>query len=245
MRADWVPGDVMEPIPETSALFDEFGMFYDEDLLAELKRSAEAVRELVPDLVGVSLASIADGAAFTLVASDSDVAVLDAIQYIAGGPCAEAPQAEQVLEYDADEPVDEKNWQRFASATAAKAVATTLTLPVLGEGEVIGSVNLYAASSRAFAGLHKDIARIFGAWAPGAITNADLSFHTRQSAEQAPGLLRATMHVEMAVGVLMEAESVDADMARTLLDEAAQRAGVPSAEVAEALLLAFQSPKEN
>jgi GAF domain-containing protein len=245
MRGDWVPRDVMEPIPETSALFDEFGMFYDEDLLVELKRSAEAVRELVPDLVGISLASIADGAAFTLVASDSDVAVLDAIQYIAGGPCAEAPQAEQVLEYDADEPVDEKNWQRFASATAAKAVATTLTLPVLGEGEVIGSVNLYAASSRAFAGLHKDIARIFGAWAPGAITNADLSFNTRQTAEQAPGLLRATMHVEMAVGVLMEAESVDADMARTLLDGAAQRAGVPSAEVAEALLQAFQSPKEN
>jgi GAF domain-containing protein len=235
----------MEPIRQTSALFEEFGIFYDVDLLDELERGAEAVRALVPDLVGVSLASIADGAAFTLVASDADVAVLDAIQYLAGGPCAEAPQAEQVLEYDADGPFDEKNWQRFAGATAAKAVATTLTLPVLDRGEVVGSVNLYAASSRAFAGLHKEIAEIFGAWAPGAITNADLSFRTRQTAEQAPDRMRATMHVEMAVGVLMEAESVDADMARTMLEEAAQRAGVPSAEVAEALLQAFQSPKEN
>jgi GAF domain-containing protein len=235
----------MEPIPETSALFEEFGMFYDEDLLDELRRRADAVRDLVPDLVGISLASMADGAAFTLVASDADVAVLDAIQYIFDGPCAEAPHAEQVLVYDSDEPVDEKDWQRFALATAAKAVATTLTLPVLDRGEVVGTVNLYAASRGAFAGLHQEIAKIFGAWAPGAITNADLSFRTRETAEQAPAVLRATMQVEMAVGVLMEAESVDDETARSLLDEAAQRAGVPPAEVAEALLEAFESHEEN
>jgi GAF domain-containing protein len=234
----------MEPIPETSALFEEFGMFYDPDLLDELKRTAQAVRELVPDLVGVSLASIADGAAFTLVASDVDVAVLDAVQYISGGPCAEVPQAEQVLEYDTDRPVDETNWQRFASATAAKAVATTLTLPVLDGGKVVGSVNLYAASSRAFVGLHQEIAKIFDAWAPGAITNADLSFQTRQTAERAPELLRATMQVQTAVGILMEAESVDAETARGLLEEAAQRAGVAPEKVADTLLRAFESPEE-
>lgn len=86
----------MEPIPETVAAIEEFGKFYDADLLAELQQRAEAVRELVPDLVGLSLASLDDGVGFTLVATDADVAVLDAIQYVGGGPCVDSLPGERV-----------------------------------------------------------------------------------------------------------------------------------------------------
>jgi hypothetical protein len=233
----------MEPIPETAELIEELGTFYDGNLLLEVQGTAAAVKELVPDLVGLSLASLADGVAFTLVATDADVAVLDAIQYIVGGPCVEAPKAEQVLEYHAGEPDDERNWQAFAKATAAKAVATTLTLPVLDGGTVIGTVNLYAASPRAFVGLHREIAQIFDAWAPGAVTNADLSFQTRRTAEDAPEVARGTMRIETAVGLLMETHSVDADTARSLLDEAAQRAGLGVGPLADSLVTVFR-PRE-
>jgi hypothetical protein len=226
----------MEPIPETAALIEELGRFHDRDLLEGLQSQAEAVRELVPDLVGLSLAAFEEGVAFTLVASAADVAVLDAVQYVVGGPCVESPHAEQVREYDADVPEDELRWQTFARATAARAVATTLTLPVLRDGSVIGTVNLYAASARAFHGLHREIAAIFDAWAPGAITNADLSFQTRRTAEQAPVRARAVMRVNLAVGMLMEAHSVDADTARELLEEAARRAGVDLERLAESLV---------
>ena len=226
----------MEPIPETATLIEEFGQFYDGDLLGDLERQAQAVRVLVPDLVGLSLAAFEDGVAFTLVASDADVAVLDAIQYVMGGPCVESPLAEQVLVYDSDVPEDELRWQTFARATAAQAVATTLTLPVLMVGRVVGTVNLYAASAGAFRGLHRDIAEIFDAWAPGAITNADLSFQTRRTAEQAPGRARAAMRVNLAVGMIMEAQSVDDATAREVLEEAAQRAGVTVEELADSLI---------
>lgn len=241
MRRILGTGRVMEPIPETAALIEEFGKFYDGDLLQALQGQAEAVRDLVPDLVGLSVAAFDEGVAFTLVASGADVAVLDAIQYLMGGPCVESPRAEQVLEYDADVAEDELRWQTFARATAAKAVATTLTLPVLRDGRVVGTVNLYAASARAFHGLHREIAAIFDAWAPGAITNADLSFQTRRTAEQAPVRARAAMAVNVAVGMLMEAHSVDATTARKLLEDAARRAGVDTEELAESLIEASRT----
>ena len=235
----------MEPIPETAEAIEELESFgYLTGLRAELERKAKAVRAIVPDLVGFSLAALQDGITFTLVATDGDVAMFDAIQYLAGGPCVDAAHAGTVVRYSSDEPDDEQAWQTFARATAAKAVAATLTLPVVRDGVVVGSVNLYAASPGAFGGLHREIASVFGAWASGAITNADLSFRTRASAEHAPEDLRLTMRVETAVGVLMEAESVDADAARELLEDAAVRAGVATVVLADALLDLFGSPRE-
>src|SRR3712207_9430902 len=116
---------MMDPIPATAAYIEEFGKFYDVNLLDELQRRAEAVRELVPDLVGLTVGSLDDHVAFTLVATEAEVAVLDAIQYVVGGPCVEATKSQQVLGYAAEESVDEQRWHEFARATAAKAVAAT------------------------------------------------------------------------------------------------------------------------
>jgi hypothetical protein len=236
---------LMEPIPETAAVFEELERFHGAGLRAELDRKAETVREVVPDLVGLSLAALPDGLTFTLVATDADVAVLDAIQYLAGGPCVDAAHDERVVDFDGDRPDDERTWHTFARATAAKAVCTTLTLPILDGAEVVGTVNLYAASPGAFRELHGEIASIFDAWAPGAITNADLSFQTRRTAERAPEVLRAAVRVETAVGLLMEAESVDAATARGLLEQAARRAGVSTDDLADAVVELYEPPAED
>jgi hypothetical protein len=234
----------MEPIPETAEILEELEKYDGSGLRDELDRKAQAVRRLVPELVGLSLAALEDGITFTLVATDADVAVLDAIQYLAGGPCVGAAHAEEVVDYNADEPDDERRWHTFAKATAAKAVCTTLTLPIFEKEKVIGSVNLYGGAPGAFRGLHEEIASIFKAWAPGAITNADLSFQTRRTAELAPAALRAAVRVETAVGVLMAAESVGVDTARRLLEEAAQRAGVATEDLADAVVELYESPKD-
>lgn len=234
----------MEPIPETVALLEEFGEFYDADLLGDLRRKAEAVEELVPELVGLSLAALEDGIAFTLVATDSVVAVLDAVQYLMGGPCVDALPAERVVQYDSDLPDDEGQWQTFAQMTAAKAVATTLTLPILDADKVVvGTINLYAGASGAFRGQHREIAEIFDAWAPGAVTNADLAFETRRTAEHAPQRMRALMRIEAAVGLLMSSRALDATAARELLVQAALRAGVTTERLAQTMVTAFETPE--
>jgi GAF domain-containing protein len=228
----------MEPIKETVHAVEEYGPFATDegDLLDELRDSAERVRELVPECVGLTLSSTRDGVSFTLVASDEEMAVLDAIQYAVGGPCVESVRAERVLSYTQDDFLAEEDWQLFARATAAASIASTLTLPILVEERVAGSINLYAATPGAFTGRHEQIAEIFDAWAPGAVANADLDFSTRAVAEQAPRVLRDQLRIQVALGILMRNQDIDIETARTRLVDAAQRAGATVVMVAETLV---------
>lgn len=225
---------MMKPIPQTTQAVEEFGPFAQEGtLLDELNDKAAQVLVFVPDCVGLSVASISDGVTFTLVASDLQIGVLDALQYLFGGPCVAGVEGEQVLAYSREELFDETDWQMFAQGTAASGVASTLSLPILADMKVVGSVNLYGGSNNAFTGHHEELARIFDAWAPGAVTNADLSFRTRQTAEQAPEHLRGAVRIEMAVGILAGREALAPAVARKLLQDSARRAGVTTAQLAE------------
>lgn len=231
----------MEPIPETVEAIEELGPFAAGDLLAPLLEQARLVQELVPDCVGLSLASVKDGVTLTLVATSEEIAALDGVQYVFGGPCVDGVEVDEVLEYTSDDVLDERRWQHFARATSAAAVASTLTLPVMADGVVVGSVNLYAASRDAFDGRHADIARIFQAWAPGAVTNADLSFDTRRIAEQASERLEEALGVDIAVGLISASRDIDLDAARDHLRNAALRAGISEAALAQSIIASDRS----
>ena len=227
----------MEPIAETVEAVDEFGPFTDGDLLQQLRERSEQVEALVPDCLGMTLSSQAHDVILTLVASSEEIAVLDAVQYLSGGPCVDSMKSDRVITYPAgDDVLDEEHWHDFARATAAASIASTLTLPVLTDGAVTGTINLYAASAHAFDGWHEEIARIFDAWAPGAVTNADLTFNTRKAAEQTPGRLREDVNIVVALGILAQRHSGDLDEARELLRDAALRAGVRESELAAAIV---------
>jgi GAF domain-containing protein len=228
----------VEPIPETARAIEDFGPFVieNEDLLGELLDKAEQVQALVPQCLGVSVASNADQVTFTLVATAKEIALLDAVQYVAGGPCVAAVDAERVLAYEHDELFDEDDWLLFAHATAAGLVASTLSLPIIASGHVVGSVNLYASTPHAFDGLHQDLARIFDAWAPGAVTNADLSFETRGVAEHAPELLRADVDLAIASSFIANQDQLSVEDGRQRLRDAARRAGVSEAQLAHTII---------
>jgi GAF domain-containing protein len=151
----------MEPIPETVEAMAELAVASDDDLLAGLTERARLVRSLVPDCVGLSLASVEHGVTFTLVATSDEIAVLDAVQYAFGGPCVDAAHTDEVLEYQRDgASLGERDWQDFARATAASGIGSTLSLPILEGERVIGTVNLYAASPDAFTDRHNALAVI-------------------------------------------------------------------------------------
>jgi GAF domain-containing protein len=229
--------DQVEPIPETAEALAELAATSQSDLREQLAYGASLVRRFVPDCVGISLASVEHGVTFTLVATSEDIAVLDAVQYMHGGPCVDAAHTDETLEFNSDEQgvLDEYGWHQFARATAAKTIASTLSLPILDDGRVVGTVNLYAASAKAFVGFHNVLATIFGAWGPGAVTNADLSFSTRQTAMKAPQTLRENATIDRAVGLLSATAGLTMDEARDALREAAERAGATEADLAETL----------
>ena len=227
----------MEPIPETLQALDELDVLLDEPtLLSQLRAVADRGREVAPGLVGVSIAAREEGVTFTLVATDDEIAVLDAVQYVDSGPCVDAIDLGHGVTTSPGGLLDEERWQDFARASAAHGVLSTLTLPIVQDGRIVATVNLYGRTQDTFAGRHEDLAEVFGGWAPGAVANADLSFSTRSAAEQAPAQLRRTARIEAATGILAARLGIALDEARRHLDDAARRAGVPVASLAEVVV---------
>ncbi len=227
----------MDPIPQTSEAIEEFGPFAEgEDLLARLTEMSRRVREIVPDCVGLSLASRQHGVTFTLVASDSFIAALDGLQYLDDGPCVTAVDEERVVQFPDEKILGEEAWQLFSRGTAAASVASTLTLPLVVGDEVKGSVNLYAASADAFTGKHEEIAEAVGGWAPGAVANADLTFSTRRTAQDAPRLLFEEMRLQVAIGILVGTWGISVEAATERLRDAAVRAGIDETAMARIII---------
>jgi hypothetical protein len=68
------------------------------------------------------------------------------------------------------------------------------------------------------------------------VRNADLSFSTRQTAEQAPVTMRTKVLLDAAVDVLADEWNIDPLLVRSRLEVAAARAGITPDVLADALL---------
>lgn len=230
----------MVPVAATREALDQLDPMGDDELLDRLLDRAAEVRELVSDCIGLSITLVGDDLTFTLVATGREVATLDAVQYLAGGPCADVA-VDQAVQQCTTDAMAEGRWQLFADATAAAGVASTLTLPMLDHrARVVGSVNFYGAEPHCFDDHLDQLAEIFAAWAPGAVTNADRAFRAGRRASAAPEKMRERQRVAMAVGLMAARDSVSIDHATEALHDAAGRAGVDPIDLAEALLLAHQ-----
>jgi hypothetical protein len=97
---------------------------------------------------------------------------------------------------------------------------------------VRGTVNLYAATQRAFVGSHDKLGNIFGAWAAGAVSNADLAL-TRREAETAPDRVQDRLVIDVAIGITASRLGIDVETAKARLDDAAARGGVSLSQLAE------------
>lgn len=230
------------PIAQTRDALEELAANQEtpEGWLEALLSLAEHARGLVPDLVGVSIARRQAGLTFTLVATDEQIKALDAVQYVAGGPCVDGAEDLEAIQFDVADPLDEGRWAVFARATAASGIRSTLTLQIVApEGRVQGSVNLYAAGDHAFDGKHHLLATVFGADATAVVANADLSFRTLDEARRAPQVLQQQAIVDLAVGVLVAETGDDPEDARRNLEQAAAQAGTDVVRLAHEVVAAL------
>jgi hypothetical protein len=232
----------LQPMPETRQAMADLMTRDGPDIDEVLAGLGHLARELVPEVVGLSLGLVREGVTFTLVASNSGLGALDATQYLDGGPCVEVTERRRdVVQFDTDDPLDEGRWLLFAQTSAAVGVASSLSLPILRDGQVIGGINLYASTANAFTGHHDQLAGALGASASDVVTNADLSFATRLSAARAPRQLRDTQQIDTASGMLAARSDLDIDRARARLRDASARAGVNEALVARLMILVHSS----
>lgn len=225
----------VEPIPETREALRLLADFSDEQLGPELQEAASGMERRVAGLIGFSISVVDQGITFTYVASDVARAGRDATRGIDDGPGHEAVDT-RVVAVDHADLMDEERWHLLRHDGGAVGVASTLSLPILdGEG-LVGGVSLYGDAPDTFDGRHEEVARLFGAWAPGAVTNGDLSFSSRLEAARAPERLEEMTMIDYAVGILVAARGIGAGDARARLEGAAARADLSVAQAARLLV---------
>jgi hypothetical protein len=103
-------------------------------------------------------------------------------------------------------------------------------------GRVTGGINLYGPEPDTFRGRTERLALALGAWEPGAVHNADLSFTTRKEAAAAPERLAERAVIDQAVGIMIAIQRIDPDTARHQLEQAAAQAGVSPIALARLVL---------
>jgi len=226
----------VEPLPEVVAAVDRLSALTgDTSVLDGLNALSHVAQSLVPSCVAVSLTLVVDGEPFTVTATSAELAVLDAAQYLEGGPCLDATAS--LTGVVVDDVLDEGRWHLYAQTAAARGIRSSMSVPLGGSGGTPpGAVNLYASKPQAFAGQEERLARAFQVPVEQLASNADLSFMTRDLARQLPERLEEKSVVDRAVGVLMGRNSWSPEHARTELRSAAQRAGMGLGDVAAVVL---------
>ena len=227
----------MKPVPETVTALRALRLADDEHAeLAELERLSRRVEALVDTCTGMSILQAATGITFTFVVPGTSLQTVDPMDFLARtapGDVAARPSGEAPGSTD---PTDEERWRRAATVDALSGVRSTLSLPLVEKGEVLGTVTLYGERIDSFTGREEEVAAIVGAWAPGATTNDDLWFSSRLRAAAAPTLVAEQAAVDAAVGVAAVRLEIPTREARQRLREASARAGIPEATMARLLI---------
>ncbi len=233
----------MEPLPETAEADDLYGPFIYEnaDLLEQLVAMGDQVALLAPGCLGLSYSLVEEDVVFTVVDTHRGAAPRDAVQNAEGGPSVTPVATDQVTSQHDTDPLREESWLSTAAATSTAGIASTLSLPVSDHGRVTGAFNLYGATTTTFDGHFDEIARLLGAWAKGAVTNADLDFTTRGLAQQAPHLLRETTRLTVAAVLVANDQASTLTQAKEHLRNEALRAGVPLHVLVDSTISALEN----
>jgi GAF domain-containing protein len=231
--SDVEPG--LRPVTESQEAFEWLSSYgQGSDVEVAVLEMGRRVREIVPECVALSLCYAGPDYTFTLIADNREAAMIDALQYIDSGPCQETMHTGDITA--AHSPLAEERWQLVARGWSTAGVASSLSMPVLHEGGLVGGVNLYASTPTAFDGHHQELADVCGAWAGGAVTNADLDFTSRIRAAATPARMREKAAVDVASGLVAEYLGTDVATAVERITNGAQRAGVDPADLARFIL---------
>ncbi len=95
------------------------------------------------DVAGLTL--LKNGSPATPIFTDARSPEIDRAQYDAGtGPCLDAMKLNEVMRIDSTHTED--RWPEFSDAARKHGIQSTLSLPMVVDGESVGALNLYATA---------------------------------------------------------------------------------------------------
>jgi GAF domain-containing protein len=200
-----------------------------------LTHVAELACDAVPGAAYTAVTTLRDGRVQTTVATDPMIRAVDQAQYDADrGPCLDAFR--DGVPYRIDDTEDDERWPEFGRTAAAHGIHSTLSMPLMLDGQGVGALNLYSCDLKNFSDDHEALAERFAAPAAALVTNALLFWEARELADNLRTALTSRAVIDQAKGILMGQQRIDADTAFDILRRASQRENVKLREVAQRLV---------
>lgn len=189
-------------------------------LHGDLQRIVTVAERSVPGCDGASVALAFEGRARTSAATDKVVLELDLAQHESDeGPCLLALREARPVRLDLID--GDTPFSTFAERAAQAGVRSSLSLPVVVDEEVVGTLNLYSYAETAFDATSQSLAAVMAAQAGAAIAKSRLLAAGRHAAAVAQRSADDRADVGMAEGMLMAVEQCTAQQAAALLRNAA------------------------
>ena len=198
-----------------------------------LQKVADLANEAVEgsDMVGLTMG--VDGRVRTAVFTDEAAPEIDQSQYETGiGPCLDAFRTGKVNWIPSTE--KDTTWPPFSEACDAHGILSTLSMPVVANGEGLGALNFYSRTRDAFTG-SDPTAEAFATQAAVVLANAQAYWDARTLSEQLSQAMQSRATIEQAKGIIM-ATGKTADEAFQVLVRASQRENRKLREIAQGIV---------
>jgi GAF domain-containing protein len=224
--------------------------------LLSLRLSEGSLSEVLDRLVGIAREALpgADDISITLVrrerpwtAAYTGQLALDAdeMQYERGyGPCIDAGVSGTVLRVE--DMRTESRWPDYAAKVAARGVLSSLSVPLPVQTDVVGALNCYARTTRAFAGHDQvEVATELANFIAVAVANLVAYADAAQYGEQMHEAMASRAIIEQAKGVIMAQSRCDAERAFEILRQASMGRNVKLRDIAQGLVQGMSEPVAN
>jgi GAF domain-containing protein len=209
-----------------------------------LIRVCELARDAIPvaDEVGVTL--LVEGRVRTAVYTDEQVPEVDQAQYETGdGPCLDAFRDQRVHRIDST--ADEGSWPAFRASAAAHGIHSTLSMPMVINGEGVGAFNLYSRTDRPFSQDEERAAAQFASQAAIVAANSQAYWDAHELTMDLDQVVKSRAQLEQAKGILMARHRCGADEAFELLVAASQRENVKPQTVASRIVATVTDQRDD
>ena len=205
-----------------------------------LTRVAALAARAVPDADAVTITVLTGDEPRTAAWTDEGLVAIDTEQYASDrGPCLEAARTRHAVRAAVGE--RRGDWPEFTEAAEQAGVRAYLSMPLVVERELVGSLNVYSRTTAAFDPFDERLMRLYSTTAAAAITNARRWQQSRETITQLETALTSRAEIDQAKGVLMAMHGCATDKAFALLVRQSQNTNTKINEVARDLLASIRA----
>ncbi|CAN5491664.1 GAF and ANTAR domain-containing protein [soil metagenome] len=207
-------------------------------LPAKLEAVAALLALTVPGCDSVSIALVLEGAAITGAASSEVAIEADLVQYETGeGPCLRA--AADAVTVRIDVLAHDERWEHFAAGALRIGIESVLSVPLVSNQVVVGSINLYSGTANGLGEEAQQRVAPIADYAASIIAHSPLF---AASLDLVDGLLEAVEDRDLiarCIGLLRERDDLTEQAAWSQLRRLALDEGHSIAEMAGRILTDF------